>query len=108
MSIYVPAFHPGEILAELYLEPLNMSAGQLAKVLGLDRQRIERLVKGECAISTDTAERLAKAFSTTTVYWMNLQNAWEIQEYLKDPEKQRELDKIEPIVVSEEPMFAVG
>lgn len=101
------AFHPGEILQELYLEPLDMSAGKLARLLGLDRQRIQRLVKGECAMTVDTAERLAKAFSTTAQYWMNLQVAWDLQEFERDPAKQDALAQIQPIHM-DEPRLACG
>ena len=65
--------HPGEVLKELYLTPLEMSAPALAKRLGVPRTRIERLVKGETRMTPDTALRLSKAFGTTPVYWMTLQ-----------------------------------
>ncbi|WP_457589995.1 HigA family addiction module antitoxin [Jiella marina] len=56
--------HPGEYLREEYLAPLSMTAGNLAKRLGVPRTRIERLVLEEVGISPDTALRLAKAFNT--------------------------------------------
>ncbi len=70
-----PLPHPGETLAEDYLEPLGLSAGALAKQMGLKgRQRIERLVRGQQAITADTALRLARVFTNTTPeFWMNLQ-----------------------------------
>ena len=69
---------PGEILKELYLAPLDMSAGKLAKALDVPRTRIERLVKGQTAMTTDTALRLAKFFSTTPLYWMNMQTQYDL------------------------------
>lgn len=69
---------PGEILQELYLAPLDMSAGKLAKALDVPRTRIERLVKGQTAMTTDTALRLAKFFSTTPLYWMNMQTQYDL------------------------------
>lgn len=102
MTVHVSAFHPGEILADLYLEPLGMSAGKLAKILGVPRTRIERLVKGETDMSVDTAARLARAFSTTGEYWLNLQSAYNLQK-LKSLETERaELDAITPIALSGE------
>ncbi|EAV40681.1 virulence-associated protein, putative [Stappia aggregata IAM 12614] len=68
MSVKVPAFHPGEILAEFYMKPLGYTPGRLAKILGLDRQRIQRLVKGETSMTVDTTNRLGRAFSTTPQY----------------------------------------
>ena len=73
MSLLQNPMHPGEVLKELYLTPLEMSAPALAKRLGVPRTRIERLVKGETRMTPDTALRLSKAFSTTPLYWMNMQ-----------------------------------
>ena len=74
----LPLFHPGEILREEYLVPLGMSAGALARKLHVPRTRIERLVKGETALSADSAMRLATFFGTTPEYWMNLQRTWDL------------------------------
>lgn len=69
-----PLPHPGEHLREDYLPAFNMSAGALAKAMGLkDRSRIEQLVREQRAITADTALRLAKVFGTSPEYWMNLQ-----------------------------------
>ncbi len=70
--------HPGEVLAELCLGPLDMSAIALAKRLNVPRTRIERLVKGETALSADTAMRLSKFFGNTAEFWLNLQRAWDL------------------------------
>ncbi len=75
----LPAIHPGEILRELYLEPLEMKPYSLAKKLGIPRTRIERIVAQKVGITTDTALRLAKFFNTTPEFWMNLQVAYEIK-----------------------------
>jgi len=71
--------HPGEILRAEYLIPLGMSAGKLAKALDLPRTRIERIVREEIGISTDTALRLGRFFSTTPNFWLNLQQAYEVE-----------------------------
>ena len=75
-----PLPHPGETLAEDYLEPLGLSAGALAKQMGLKgRQRIERLVRGQQSITADTALRLARVFTNTSpAFWMNLQAAHDL------------------------------
>lgn len=70
--------HPGEVLKELYLDPLDMSPMALARELKLPRTRIERLVKGTTGITTDTAMRLAKFFSTTPQYWVNMQANYDL------------------------------
>ena len=78
MPLLVNPSHPGEVLEELYLVPLGLSAIALAKRIHVPRTRIERLVKGDTALSADTAMRLAKLFGTTPEYWMNLQRAWDL------------------------------
>ena len=78
MTLLKNPSHPGEVLAELYLEPLNMSALALARHLNVPRTRIERLVRGETALSVDTAMRLSKYFGTTAEFWMNLQRAHDL------------------------------
>lgn len=70
--------HPGEVLKELYLGPTGLSTGQLAKRLGVPRTRIERLVRGETAITPDTAIRLGRAFRTSGQFWMNLQTNYDL------------------------------
>ena len=78
MTLMTDPAHPGEVLRELYLEPLGLSPIALAGRLHVPRTRIERLVKGQTALSADTAMRLAKFFGTTPEYWMNLQRAWDL------------------------------
>jgi addiction module HigA family antidote len=70
--------HPGEVLAELYLEPLELSPISLARRLHVPRTRVERLIRKETGVTADTAMRLARFFDTTPEYWMNLQRAWDL------------------------------
>ncbi len=88
MLQFDPPIHPGEILREEYLAPLGLSAGALAKALGVPRTRIERIVKEQMGISPDTALRLAKYFDTTPNVWLNLQADYDLvvqAEALKQP-----------------------
>ena len=78
MTLLTNPSHPGEVLAELYLAPLGMSALALAKRLDVPRTRIERLVKGETALSVDTAMRLSQFFGTTAEFWIDLQRAHDL------------------------------
>ncbi len=88
--------HPGEVLREEFLTPLDMSAGALAKVCGVPRTRIERLANEEAGVTADTALRLSKAFGTTAALWLNLQNAFDVQ--IAEREIGKELKNIEPII----------
>jgi addiction module HigA family antidote len=75
----LPPIHPGEILRELFLEPLEMSPYALAKHLNVPRTRIERLVAEKVGISADTALRLAKFFKTTPRLWLNMQASYDLK-----------------------------
>ncbi|WP_026186902.1 HigA family addiction module antitoxin [Ensifer sp. BR816] len=79
MTHTLPPVHPGEILREEYLRPLNMSAGALAKKLNVPRTRIERIAAEQTPITTDTALRLAKYFRTTPEFWMNMQTSFNLK-----------------------------
>ena len=69
-----PLAHPGEHLREEFLPEYGLTAGALAKAMGLkDRTRIERLIREKQPITPDTALRLARVFGTTPEFWMNLQ-----------------------------------
>ena len=78
MTDILAPMHPGEVLDELYLAPLEMSAGALAKEVGVPRTRIERIVKGQTSMTPDTACRLAKIFRTSPLYWMNMQTSYDV------------------------------
>lgn len=78
MSLLANPSHPGEVLQELYLSPLGLSAIALAKRIHVPRTRIERLLKAETALSADTAMRLSRFFGTTPEYWLNMQRAWDL------------------------------
>ena len=72
--------HPGEILKEEFLLPLNMSANQLAKNIGVPTNRITEILNGRRAITGDTALRLSRFFKTTPELWMNLQSIYELRD----------------------------
>ena len=78
MSLLQTLVHPGEVLKELYLEPLNVSSIELARRLRVPRTRIERLVKGTTSLTPDTALRLARVFNTTPAYWINMQTNFDM------------------------------
>jgi antitoxin HigA-1 len=92
MTSILPPIHPGEILREEYLVPLEMSAGSLARHLNVPRTRIERLVAEQTAVTTDTALRLARFFGTTPDLWMNMQAGYDIK--IETAAKKRDLARI--------------
>jgi addiction module HigA family antidote len=71
--------HPGEILREEYLVPLNMSAHALAMELRAPASRINDIVLERRAVTPDTALRLARCFGTTAQFWLNLQSSYDLK-----------------------------
>jgi len=71
--------HPGEIIKEEYLEPLNMSANALAIALRVPAPRINDVIRQKRGVSIDTALRLARYFNTTPQFWMNLQVSYDLK-----------------------------
>ncbi len=90
--------HPGEILDEEFLKPMNVSAYRLAKEIGVQQTRISQIIKAKRSITADTAIRLAKFFGTTEEFWMNLQREYDLR--MAHSEKDQEFDKIQRIQVS--------
>jgi len=87
--------HPGEVLREEFLVPLNLSAYAVARAIDVPRTRIERLSREETPVTADTALRLAKYFGTTAAFWMGLQAQHDL-EHAED-ELAKDLRKIEPM-----------
>jgi addiction module HigA family antidote len=75
----LPPIHPGEILREEFLRPLGLSAGAVARALGVPRTRIERLANEQVDLSPDTALRLARYFGTTPQFWMAAQSRYALE-----------------------------
>ena len=80
--------HPGEVLAEEFLKPLEVSQYRLALEIEVPPRRINEIVLGKRSITADTAVRLARFFGTSEMFWMNLQSRFELDR-LVDQERQR-------------------
>lgn len=87
--------HPGEVLREDFLGPLDMSANALANHLGVTPARINEIVREKRGITADTALRLAKYFGGSAQFWLNLQSTYELR--LIESQNPSFLDSIEPI-----------
>jgi len=75
----IAPIHPGEILLEEFLQPLNLSQYRLAKDISVSPRRINEIVHGKRAITADTALRLARYFETTDRFWINLQTRYDLE-----------------------------
>jgi addiction module HigA family antidote len=87
--------HPGAILREEFLKPMNLSGYELAKRLLVPPPRINDIVLERRGITADTAVRLSRFFRTTEQFWLNLQSAYEVSRV--KAERGAELDRIEPL-----------
>jgi antitoxin HigA-1 len=86
--------HPGEVLREEFLKPLDMSVYELAKRLRVPAPRMNDIVLERRGISADTAVRLSRFFGTTEQFWLNLQGAYEISRV--KAEHATEIELIQP------------
>ena len=71
--------HPGEILLHDFMEPLNLSQSALAKALGVTPMRVSQVVRGQRAVTADTALRLSRYFGTRPGWWMDLQTHYDLE-----------------------------
>ena len=90
----IPYPHPGEILQEEFLQPLEISQYRLAKAIDVPQTRIGEIIAGRRSITADTALRLAKFFGTSENFWMNLQASYDAA--LARDDLEEVLARIEP------------
>ncbi len=79
MSKKIKAIHPGEILNEDFLKPMELSQYRLAKDIDVAPRRINEIVHGNRSITADTALRLSKYFNISPAFWLNLQSHYELE-----------------------------
>jgi len=88
----LPNIHPGEVLLEEFLIPLNISAYKLSKDIGIPQTRTSEILKGRRRITADTALRLSYYFGNSAKFWLGLQDDYDIEE-----EKNNKADQFEVI-----------
>ena len=84
--------HPGEVLQEEFLVPLQITAYRLAKAIGIPQTRVSEILKGKRRITADTALRLSYYFGNSPKFWLGLQDDYDIEEELTN--KQEALENI--------------
>jgi len=80
MAAKLANIHPGEVLLEEFLQPLGVSQNALARALGVPPRRINEIVLGKRAVTSDTALRLARYLGTTERFWLGLQTDYDLEE----------------------------
>ncbi|MEO7176033.1 MAG: HigA family addiction module antitoxin [Saprospiraceae bacterium] len=88
--------HPGEILKEEFLVPLQISTYRLSKETFMPQTRISEILKGNRRITADTALRLSKYFGTSARFWLGLQVDYDLEEVSRS--RMKEIDEIKMIV----------
>jgi len=94
------SIHPGEMLREEFLGPLDMSANALAMNLHVPAPRINDIVRERRAVTPDTALRLARYFNTTAQFWLNLQSAFDLKQVERE-EGKKIADEVRPMARAE-------
>ncbi len=90
--------HPGEILNEEFLRPMNVTQYHLAKAIGVDARRIHAIVHGERSITAETALLFSRFFGNSAVFWMGLQSQYNLER-----EQDRLADKLDQV-----PAYSAG
>lgn len=88
----LPNIHPGEVLQEEFLTPLNITAYRLSKDIYIPQTRISEILKGNRRITADTALRLSYYFGNSPKFWLGLQDDYDLEE--EKTNKQQELEGI--------------
>ncbi len=86
--------HPGEVLLEEFLKPMQISQNKIARDICVPPRRINEIVHGKRAITADTALRLSKYFAVSESFWMGLQADYDLEEARK--ELGRKLERVRP------------
>jgi addiction module HigA family antidote len=74
----IPPLHPGEVLFEEFLKPLNISQNELGRCLGVSARRINEIIHGKRSVTADTALRLARYFGNSPQFWLGLQMDYDL------------------------------
>lgn len=94
----IPNEHPGVILKEEFLIPLNISAYKLAKATAIPESTLSKIISGKRSISVAVAAKLARYFGNSVEFWIHLQVDYDIRELKSNPDPT--LDKIIPFQVA--------
>jgi antitoxin HigA-1 len=91
-----PPTHPGEMLLEEFLNPLNITQSAFAVRLGVSFPRLNEVINGKRSVTTDTALRLARVTGMSADFWLGLQQDWDLWHALRS-EKAEEIARLEPL-----------
>ncbi len=91
-----PPTHPGEMLLEEFIKPLNITQTELAQRLGVSYPRLNEIIKGRRSVTPDTALRLSRVLGMSADFWLGLQQDWDLWHAMKSP-KAIEIKMLRPL-----------
>ena len=91
-----PPTHPGEMLFEEFVKPLELTQAELARRLGVSYPRLNEIIKGRRSVTPDTALRLSRVLGMSADFWLGLQQDWDLWHAMNRPEA-KEIFRLKPI-----------
>ena len=92
-----PPTHPGEMLFEEFVKPLEITQTELARRLGVSYPRLNEIIKGRRSVTPDTALRLSRVLGMSADFWLGLQQDWDLWHAMNSPEA-KEISRLKPIL----------
>ncbi len=99
-----PPTHPGEMLFEEFVRPLDLTQVELARRLGVSYPRLNEIIKGRRSVTPDTALRLSRVLGMSADFWLGLQQDWDLWHAMNSPEA-KQINRLKPIL-SDQNYFA--
>jgi addiction module HigA family antidote len=96
MTVRKPAT-PGEILVEEFLQPLDLTQGELAEALGVPRKHVNELCNDKRSITVPTALMLARVFGNSAEFWLNVQRRTDLWQAMNSPQEQARIERARPL-----------
>ena len=91
-----PPTHPGEMLFEEFVKPLDLTQTELARRLGVSYPRLHEIIKGRRSVTPDTALRLSRVLGMSADFWLGLQQDWDLWHAMNSPEA-KQIARLKPI-----------
>ena len=91
-----PPTHPGEMLFEEFIKPLELTQVELARRLGVSYPRLNEIIKGRRSVTPDTALRLSRVLGMSADFWLGLQQDWDLWHAMNSPEA-KSISQLKPI-----------
>jgi len=99
-----PPTHPGEMLFEEFVQPLELTQAELARCLGVSYPRLNEIIKCRRSVTPDTALRLSRVLGMSADFWLGLQQDWDLWHAMNSPEAKK-INRLKPIR-NDQPSFA--